>query len=204
MRKRIAMILWGLFFALVPAPGCVSHGGDFQRDFQTIDPSGQWYSLQGVLSLMLTGDALSFSYSAVFGATAHICDGAGVAGLVKNGEYQYADEQGTVSFLVDGRGVRMQTAEGIVSFCGANWPGDTFTKDGYKPAEACHVAAEKSWFHVVMPSPPEKRKGYVIKGDRLETVPACHEGGDQWVLARYKGTKVTTVGLVRKDTLECP
>jgi hypothetical protein len=49
---------------------------------------------------MLTGVTLSFSYSAVFGGTAHLCDGVGVAGLVATGEYHYVDEQGAVAFIV--------------------------------------------------------------------------------------------------------
>ena len=44
-----------------------------------IDPSGGWNNENGSLSLMLSGDELSFSYSSVFGPAVHICDGAGVA-----------------------------------------------------------------------------------------------------------------------------
>lgn len=170
---------------------------------RTVDPSGQWKGMHGVLSLMLTGDALSFSYSAVFGATAHLCDGVGVAGLVADGEYHYVDEQGTVSFIVSAQGVKMQTVKGIASFCGANWPGDEFTQAGYEAVSRCTVSENKASFHVVMRTPPLKRQAYVLKGDRVEVVPACFEGGDAWVLARFKGSKATTVGLLRKDALEC-
>ena len=85
---------------------------------RTVDPSGQWKGMHGVLSLMLTGDALSFSYSAVFGATAHLCDGVGVAGLVADGEYHYVDEQGTVAFIVSAQGVKMRTVKGSLRFAG--------------------------------------------------------------------------------------
>ena len=170
---------------------------------RTIDPSGQWKGMHGVLSLMLTGDALSFSYSAVFGATAHLCDGVGVAGLVADGEYHYVDEQGTVAFTVSAQGVKMRTVSGIASFCGANWPGDEFTPGGYEAVSRCTVSEKKAYFHVVMRTPPLKRQAYVLQGDRVEVVPACFEGGDAWVLARFKGSKATTVGLLRKDALEC-
>jgi hypothetical protein len=173
------------------------------REFRTIDPSGHWKGLHGVLSLMLAGDALTFSYSAVFGATAHLCDGVGVAGLVKNGEYHYVDEQGTVAILVDEKGVRMRTVDGIASFCGANWPGDDFTRDGYEPATLCTVSIPKAYFHVAMRIPPDRRKGFVLKGNRVETVSTCFDGGDDWVFARFRGAKITTVGMLRKDALDC-
>ena len=173
------------------------------QEFRTIDPSGQWKGLHGVLSLMLAGDALSFSYSAVFGATAHLCDGVGVAGLMKDGEYHYVDEQGTVAFLVNENGVRMRTVDGIASFCGAYWPGDDFTRDGYEPVTQCIVSVPKAYFHVAMRTPPDRRKGFVLKGNRVETVSTCFEGGDDWVFARFRGAKITTVGMLRKDALEC-
>ncbi len=174
------------------------------QDSGTIDPSGGWKSRDGELSLMLTGDALSFSYFSVFGATAHICDGAGVAGLVTDGEYQYVDDLGTVSFLVSGNEVKMRLVKGMVSFCGANWPGEVFTREGFESLTRCKVVSPKAYFHVVMHCPPEKRKAYVIKGDMVEVAPFRQEGCDDWVLARFKGSKAATVGLLRKDALKCP
>jgi hypothetical protein len=168
-----------------------------------LDPSGQWQGLQGVVSLMLAGDALTFSYSAVFGATAHLCDGIGVAGLVKDGEYHYVDDQGTVAFLVDGASVRMRPVAGIPSFCGANWPGDDFSKNGYTPLHTCTVTVPKTFFHRAMRMPPERRKGFVLQGDKVEIVATCIDGGDAWVFARYHGAKRSTVGMLKKDDLEC-
>ena len=65
----------------------------------------------------------------------------------------------------------------------------------------CTVSDKKAYFHVVMRTPPLKRQAYVLKGDRVDVVPTCFEGGDAWVLARFKGSKATTVGLLQK---ECP
>jgi len=192
--------VWGVGF-LCLFLGLANPGNS--QEVRTVDPSGQWKGQHGVLSLMLTGDALSFSYSAVFGATAHLCDGVGVAGLVADGEYHYVDEQGTVAFTVSEQGVKMRTVQGIPSFCGANWPGDEFTQGGYEGVSRCTVSDPKVYFHVVMRTPPLQRRAYVLKGDRVEVVPTCFEGGDAWVLARFKGAKVTTVGLLRKIALEC-
>jgi hypothetical protein len=174
------------------------------QQVKAIDPSGQWQGLHGVLSLMLNGDALSFSYSAVFGATAHLCDGVGVAGQVANGQYHYADGQGTVAFIVTGEGVKMRTVSGIASFCGANWPGDEFTSQGYKSLQGCTVSDPKAYFHAVMRAPPTRQQAYVLKGDRVEVVPACFEGGDAWVMARFQGSRGATIGLLKKEALDCP
>lgn len=189
----IGVVILGLTLSLAHPAG--------SQEVRTIDPSGEWKSLHGVLCLMLTGDALSSSYSAVFGATAHLCDGVGVAGLVAENEYHYIDEQGTVAFTVSQQGVTMRTVNGIASFCGANWPGDEFTKQGYEAVRRSTVSDRKVHFYVVMRTPPIRRQAYVLKGDRVDVVPACFEGGDDWVLARFKGSKATTVGLLQKTGL---
>ncbi len=51
-------------------------------DDRGFDPTGVWFGMHGPLALMRAGDTLTFSYSAVFGATAQTCDGIGVAGFV--------------------------------------------------------------------------------------------------------------------------
>ncbi|MFH0782389.1 MAG: hypothetical protein V2B20_10630, partial [Pseudomonadota bacterium] len=110
-----------------------------QSDDRGFDPSGVWMGLHGTLTLMRAGDTLSFSYSAVFGSTAHICDGIGVAGFIGNGRWEYIDEQGSVIFTTRNGEVTMSPGQGIASFCGSNWPGDSFGEDGWKPAFRCTV-----------------------------------------------------------------
>ncbi len=171
------------------------------------DPSGDWNSQIGALSLMLSGNALSFSYSSVFGPYAHICDGMGVAGLVTNEKeirYEYVDESGnTVAFLITKEAVRMEPVSGAVSFCGAGWSGDRFTREGYHSLERCKVTAKRAYFYGLGPLPPEKRYGYVIAGDEIEVLPLKNEGKEAFVLARFTGPKVTTVGLLKKQDLDC-
>ncbi|EIC20778.1 hypothetical protein Thi970DRAFT_04434 [Thiorhodovibrio frisius] len=167
-----------------------------------IDPSGSWRNAQGSLALMLTGDALSFSYSSVFGPAAHICDGAGVAGLVGNGLYHFVDDQGTLAIQVTEDGVRMEQMAGVLSFCGANWPGERFSRDGFAAAEEFRVITAVSHFYTVMLMPPILRQAYVVQGDVVQTVPTQHGQAGDYVLARYIGTKATTVGLIKTSTLQ--
>ncbi len=172
-----------------------------ERLDNAIDPSGSWKNAQGSLSLMLTGDALSFSYSSVFGPAAHICDGAGVAGLVGDGVYHHMDDQGAFAILVTEDEVRMEQVAGIVSFCGADWPGERFSRDGFAPVEDFRVIAPVSHFHVVMPTPPITRQAYLIEGDLVQVTPTHHEQASHYALARFIGTKATTVGLIERATL---
>ena len=172
--------------------------------FGTIDPSGEWRNETGALSLMLAGDALSFSYSAVFGASAHICDGAGVAGLVEGNIYHFVDAEGTIAFEITTDTVRMRVIDGIPSFCGAGWTGAVYLRANFHPPRRCTVTARRSRFHVVMRSPPHARTGYVVAGNILETAPAQHEDAASYVLARYRGKRATTAGLLRRRTLSCP
>lgn len=187
-----------LLLATLAAPPAFAQAPD-DRGF---DPTGVWYGMHGPLALVRAGDTLTFSYSGVFGATAHICDGIGVAGFVGDGKWEYVDEQGTVTFTTKGGKVTMATTNGIASFCGAYWPGDSFVKEGWKPAFRCTVTAPRAHFLTAAPS-PETRKGYVVKGDVVEGVGLVNEGTPAWLLVRYAGKKQTTAGLLERDALEC-
>ena len=172
-------------------------------DDRGFDPTGVWMGRNGPLALMRAGDTLSFSYSAVFGATAHLCDGIGVAGFVGDGTWQYVDEAGTVTFTTRGGQVTMRATAGIASFCGANWPGDSFAKAAWRPAFRCQVTARKARFFAVSPLPPPERKGFVVKGDWVEALDLVNESSVGWLLTRYVGRNQTTAGLLERDALEC-
>lgn len=167
------------------------------------DPSGVWESEQGSLSLMLAGEDLAFSYTAVFGAAAHICEGAGVAKLAADGSYIFRDNQGSVVFLVTADEIRLQPGDGVASFCGANWPGDRFKRDKFKPARTCRVTAARACFFNVGVMPPPQSRAYVIVGDMVETVPVQDTQGKDWVLARFKGAGNVTAGFLRLADLNC-
>lgn len=198
-RTSVLAVLAPLCLLLLAPPAAAVEPPD-DRGF---DPTGVWYGQHGPLVLMRAGDTLSFSYSAVFGATAHICDGIGVAGFAGDGRWEYRDEQGTVTFTTRAGKVTMQTTDGIASFCGAYWPGDSFAAEGWKPAFDCVVTAEKAHFLVVGPLPPEPRKGYVVEGDRVEALGLVNESSPAWLLARYVGRERTTAGLLERDALAC-
>lgn len=198
MLRRTARTLAAALLAALALPAPAQRPDD--RGF---DPTGVWYGQHGPLALMRAGDTLSFSYSAVFGATAHTCDGIGVAGFVGDGRWEYVDEQGTVTFTTKGRTVTVETTKGIASFCGANWPGDSFAEEGWKPAFRCRVTEPKARFLVVGPLPPPKRKGYVVKGNWVEAVGLVNEGSAAWLLTRFVGKDRTTAGLLERDALEC-
>jgi hypothetical protein len=190
--------------ALILGLGLVGTLAEAQEaDDRGFDPSGIWMGQHGPLVLMRAGDTLSFSYSAVFGATAHMCDGIGVAGLVKPGTWEFVDEQGTVTFTTRDNRVTMVTTSGIASFCGAYWPGDTFVREGWKPPVRCQITADKAHFFVVGQLPSEPRKGYVVKGDWVEAVGLVNESSAAWLLARFVGKTRTTAGLLERDALEC-
>lgn len=174
-----------------------------QAQARSPDPSGVWESEIGSLSLMLAGDKLAFSYASVFGPAAHICEGTGIARRTADDSFVYKDEQGSVIFLVTEDEIRLQPGDGIIGFCGANWPGDAFRREKFKPVGTCKVKADKARFSPVGPMPPAPGKAYVIAGDAVE-IASLHETlGKDWVLARYKGAKSTTLGCLRRADLDC-
>jgi hypothetical protein len=168
-----------------------------------LDPSGAWTSRIGELSLMHYADRLSFVYSAVFGPTAHICEGAGVAGLVGTDRYEYTDDQGTVAFAIRGAEVRMELLDGVASFCGAGWAGDRFRIEQFEPPTGCTVTVPHSYFHVVDHLLPERRPAHLSRGDAIEVVPAPLSGDESWILARFVGRQTTTMGLLTSADVDC-
>lgn len=193
----IVSILVVVFATVWPLPAAP------RQDDRGFDPTGTWYGMHGPLVLMRAGDTLAFSYSAVFGATAHLCDGAGVARFAGGGTWTYTDGQGTVSITTRDGVVTMGVTDGIASFCGANWPGDRFERAGWKPAFSCEVSATRAVFHVVGPVPPAKRRAYVVTGDRVEAADPVHDRAAPWVLARFVGRTATTAGLLARADLAC-
>ena len=168
-----------------------------------LDPSGAWASPIGELSLVHHANRLAFSYFAVFGATAHICEGAGVAGLVGRDHYEWADEQGTVAFTLTETEVRMEPVAGFASFCGAGWPGDRFTTAAFVPPTACRVAVEHTHFHVVDTLDRERTFATAGQGSVVEVVPARHTGDEAWVLGRQAGPLTTRLGLLARGDVVC-
>ena len=193
MIRRHGFILLTLFVMLNAAA----------PDDRGFDPTGIWMGQHGPLVLMRAGDTLSFSYSAVFGATAHICDGIGVAGFVGDGTWEYVDDQGKVTFTTKDGKVTMRTSDGIASFCGANWPGETFNRDCWKPAFRCRVTEPKAYFFVVGTLPSDRRRSFVVKDDWVEAIGLVNESSAAWLLARFVGKERTTAGLLERDALEC-
>ncbi|HUU04678.1 MAG TPA: hypothetical protein VMZ49_02255 [Patescibacteria group bacterium] len=192
----------GCLLLLIAALGAVADA-PAAADDRGFDPTGVWMGQHGPLALMRAGDTLSFSYSAVFGATAHMCDGIGVAGFVGDGRWEYRDDQGTVTFTTKNGRVTMQVSDGIASFCGAGWPGETFTPDSWKPAYRCQVIVLKAHFFVVGTLPSDQRPGYVVQGDWVEAIGLVNESSAAWLLVRYIGKERTSAGLLERDALEC-
>lgn len=172
------------------------------RDDRGADPTGVWYGAHGPLALVRAGDTLTFSYSAVFGATAHLCDGIGVAGLVGPSTWQYVDEQGTVTITTQRDTVTMQVTQGIASFCGAGWSGDRFTRQGFTPAFLCTVTAPRASF-LTATRAPEPRLDGVPQGTSVEAVGLVNEGTAPWLLARVAGREPSAAGLLEREALEC-
>jgi hypothetical protein len=171
---------------------------------ESLDPSGGYASEIGELSVLRGNDTLAFSYSAVFGPAAHTCDGAGVARQVADGRWEYVDGDATVAFLLAKDGFRLEVVAGVAPFCGAGWGGDVLPAASRTAPTPCVASAERAYFHTVASSSPEARKAYVVRGDRVETLPVQNLEIGGFLLARFVGAKSTTVGLIRSADLTCP
>jgi hypothetical protein len=90
----------------------------------------------------------------------------------------------------------------VTSCCGAGWPGaDSFTRAGVKSPQACKVKAPRAHFLATEVGNPQ-RKAFVVAGDTVDVyVPA---DDPNLVFARFKGPKKATVGLLKREELDCP
>lgn len=177
--------------------------GSAERDSK-LDPSGSWSSPTGDLALLLAGKTLAFSYLAVFGRTAHICQGAGLAEEVDRNRYAYTDGQGTVVFSIGEPAVRLDLVDGIASFCGAGWTGDRFGLEAHRPPVHRMVIVERSPFHRVDALEPAASGRFAIHGAAVEVVPAPHAEDGAWLLARSAAAGSSLLGLLKRTDVGEP
>jgi hypothetical protein len=178
------------------------HGEDGEYD-NRLDPSGIWESESGTLSLMHDANRLSFAYLSVFGPTAHICEGAGVAGLAGRDRYEFVDESGTVAFILDESGVRIVPVEGSPAFCGAGWRGDAFSISQFAEPRRCEVTVGETRFRVVDHVDSVPRRARAARGDRVDVVDVPGSFAESMVLARREGPDEATVGLLLRSEVRC-
>ncbi|QRN96831.1 hypothetical protein JRI60_48970 [Archangium violaceum] len=91
--------------------------------------------------------------------------------------------------------------DGSPECCGAGWPGrDTFPRKAATPPQSCKVTAPRAYFHGSDASNTQ-RKAFVVAGDTVQVyVPPIEP---DLVPARFVGPKSSTVGLLRRDQLDC-
>ncbi|HEX4457853.1 MAG TPA: hypothetical protein VIA18_07770, partial [Polyangia bacterium] len=70
----------------------------------------------------------------------------------------------------------------------------------WTPPRACTVTAARA--HFVDGKDLTPLRAYVVKGDRVEVTPRAEEDRD-YVVARYRGAKTLTIGLVEAKSLDC-
>lgn len=194
------MLMKRLMLVLCVLTGMVGWGPAEEETSIPYDPTGRYRTPLGDLSLMLAGDVLMFSYTAVFGEAAHLCDGIGLAGLDSHALFLYVHDEGTVAFRFHPDGVAMEVIDGVSPFCGAYWPGDRAARGrGESPLQVA-VTAERAYFHTATQD-PERRRGYCVRGDLVEVLPVFHGTGEGFVMARFRSPRATTMGLIRRADL---
>jgi hypothetical protein len=89
----------------------------------------------------------------------------------------------------------------VASCCGAGWPGaDSFSRAGVKPPQSCKVKAPRAHFHAADEGHTQ-RKAFVVAGDMVDVYLPPEE--PNLVPARFKGSKKSTVGLLKREELDC-
>lgn len=86
--------------------------------------------------------------------------------------------------------------------CGAGFPGSgSISRSAVKPPQTCKVKAAKAYFYAADANNTQ-RKTFVVSGDSVEAyVPGVDA---DYVLARFKGPKKASVGLLRTNEVDCP
>ncbi|MCP3141047.1 hypothetical protein [Pyxidicoccus xibeiensis] len=91
--------------------------------------------------------------------------------------------------------------DGSPQCCGAGWPGrEVLPRKGVTPLRGCKVTAPRAYFHD-SDAKNTQRKAFVVAGDAVQVyVPPLEP---DLVPARFAGAKSATVGLLRRDQLDC-
>jgi hypothetical protein len=168
-----------------------------------IDHTGVYRSQIGGVAIVLGRGEAIVSYSAVFGASAHICDWIAQGREQNDGSYAFKDNSGVIMLKRTVAGMTLEPTEGVPTYCGTGWPGDRF---GYPPdshGQVQTVRVERAYFFTAAPT-PVRRKAYVVNGDHVLTLPCQHSDGKDFVLARFSGPEGATIGLLRKADLAPP
>jgi hypothetical protein len=116
-----------------------------------------------------------------------------------HGRFQFDDDAGFAGVLTrDDNGIRIKLTSPPMC-CGAGWPGGL--PDGERPDQPparCTVQRARSYF---LDAGDARTGAYVERGDVVDWVPAS--GHPKLVLARFKGKKQWTLGLLPKADLRC-
>ena len=169
---------------------------------QPADRSGVYKSRIGELSLLEGDNGVLFSYEAVFGQAPNVCDWGGTAGRDTADRFATKNDGGTATLSFSQRELVFEMKDGSSYFCGAGWPGDRFPLASRAAPSTCTVRAARATFFDVVTRDP--LKAFVVSGDRVDVVPSQQVEGEPYLLARFTGPKVRTLGLLKKTDLTCP
>jgi hypothetical protein len=160
------------------------------------DPSG---TLGEDLHLMFGKDEVWVSYRALFHNDQRSCTCLVHARERGPGRFQFDDDAEFAGVLTrDDNAITIKLTS-PPTCCGAGWPGglpDGETPD--RPPARCTVQRSRSYF---VDAGETKTGAYVERGDAVDSVPAS--GHPKLVLARFKGKKKWTLGLLPKADLRC-
>jgi len=159
------------------------------------DPSG---TLDEDLHVMFGKKEVWVSYSALFHDD-RTCSCLVHARELAHGRFQFDDDAGFTGVLTrDNRGVNIKLTS-PPTCCGAGWPyGFPDNAEPAQPPARCTVQRARSYF---LAGTDSKTGAYVERGDIVDTLPAS--GHPKQVLARFKGKKKWTLGLLPKADLRC-
>jgi hypothetical protein len=110
------------------------------------------------------------------------------------------DSNDTMTLRLDPRKVEVSSVGGGPECCGAGWGGDVFQREKLGSLAECKVKAARAYFHDSNETHAQ-RKAFVVAGDTVQAfVPAIEP---EFVPARFVSPKRTTVGLLRREQLDC-
>jgi hypothetical protein len=160
------------------------------------DPSG---TFDEDVHVMLGRTEAWVSYHALFHNDERSCTCLAHAHELAPGRFQFDDDAGFAGTLTrddDAISIKLTSPPAC---CGAGWPGSLpVGARPERPPARCKVQRARSYF---LDAEGAKLGAYVERGDVVESVPAS--GRPKLVLARFKGRKQWTLGLLPKADLRC-
>jgi hypothetical protein len=198
--RNVRAVRWESLLVMVMVFGCSNRAGARPEEGLT----GVREKEGSALVILEGDDETLVRYEAVFplGVSVATCECTFVARREAEGHWTLGGPDSPDTWSLRLGPERLVLRGSGAGCCGAGFPGeDAFAREPARPLRSCQVVSPRAHFFA-LDEASTRRGAYVVAGDRVQVyLPATEP---ELVPARFPGPRRSTVGLLRREALDCP